>query len=369
MLEGPRPAYEEEMPALSKLVDSVFGMSPPGDMFSLFPALFNEDNLPNLWVCADGDKIAGHVGYITRWLSLGGCSVKAGLMGAVATDPAYRGKGLASALVQRALWSAREDGADIMLISGNRTLYERIGAADVGRYAAVEVAADAAVKLARPGYSFAPVEWDDLDVLAELYTHRRAFFLRTQEDWSEAWTGYRNGVRKGGLFKVLSDDEIVAYLVAGEPNKDGRSDIAEWGGSENAMLSALSELITALGAKSVKLRFDAIRTRLCEKLESAGASVKYEGFGGTLAVLNFEQLMDRLYPWFEQCGNPEAIERSCMEFAGRCVLTLAEDAAGLAPIDTARLIFGTPDERELDVSHLLTAGLPAPIAEYGLSYI
>jgi hypothetical protein len=357
------------MPALSKLVDKVFKMSPPGDMFSLFPTLFNEDNLPNLWVYADGEKIASHVGYITRWVSLGGCSVKAGLMGAVATDPKYRGKGLASVLVQRALWAAREDGVDIMMISGSRTLYERVGATEAGCHVEATLTSETAKSFARPSVSLAPADWDDLDDLAELYTHRRAYFLRTQEDWSETWTSYQNGARQGGFFKVLEQNQIVAYFVAGKPNKDGKSDIAEWGGSENAMLAALSKLAKTLGATSLKLRFDAARSHLAERLLSAGAKLKFEGFGGTITIVNFEQLMDRLYPWFEQSGSPEAVERSYMEHAGQYVLTLGEEGIALSPINAVKLIFDTTPTVDLEIPELLTTGFPVPIPEYGISYI
>jgi hypothetical protein len=85
--------------------------------------------------------------------------------------------------------------------------------------------------------------------------------------------------------------------------------------------------------------------------------------------VNFEQLMDRLYPWFEQSGSPEAVERSFMEHAGQCVLTLSEEGIALSPINAVKLIFDTTPTVDLEIPELLTTGFPIPLPEYGISYI
>ena len=131
-MEGPRTPRREETASLARLVDAVFMEGQQGRMFQCFPTFFAEENHENHLVFAEGDEMLSHVGMLYRWACLAGCTVRMACVGAVGTHEAYRGRGMATALFQAACEKALADGVDFMMISGNRGLYQRPGAAEVG---------------------------------------------------------------------------------------------------------------------------------------------------------------------------------------------------------------------------------------------
>ena len=95
-MEGPRALRADELESLRELVDEVFRKNSPRSMFDDYPQLFNQGNLHRLRVCVDDGKVVTHIGYTERFASILGCTVKVGCIGAVATHPDYRGRGLAT---------------------------------------------------------------------------------------------------------------------------------------------------------------------------------------------------------------------------------------------------------------------------------
>ena len=68
-----------------------------------FPLIFNRNNLDNMRVMADGDRLVAHVGIYQSGISIYGDRLQTGSIGAVCTHPDYRGKGLATVLFADAL--------------------------------------------------------------------------------------------------------------------------------------------------------------------------------------------------------------------------------------------------------------------------
>jgi len=114
-------------------------------------------------------------------------------------------------------------------------------------------------------------------------------------------------------------------------------------------------------------------------LESIGAEVSYGSTGGTIAILDFPRLCERLRPMFEETVGSETAQK--MEFRerdGLYVISLGEDEVVIGDAhDAARLIFGDPPDRDerteiaaqSRLSEVLDAIFPVPRPEYGLSYI
>src|SRR5947209_4184266 len=120
-----RACRPEERDALLTLVNRVFAAG--GDMGTAFPLLFGPDNLDGLRIVSGDQGPVAHVGVCIRPAVILGARLKVASIGAVCTDPAHRGGGLASALMADARRYARENGASLMLISGGRGLYRRLG--------------------------------------------------------------------------------------------------------------------------------------------------------------------------------------------------------------------------------------------------
>jgi len=182
-MEGPRVVRHEEKDSLARLVDTIFMDGQPGRMSQCFPAYFAEENRENHFVYAQGDKILSHVGMLYRWACLAGCTVRVACIGAVGTLEAYRGQGMATALFEIACQKAFKDGVDFMMISGNRGLYQRAGAAEVGHDYKGIIERATAKTLYTSELEITDFTEADIPSCAAAYNSRLAHFIRPREDW------------------------------------------------------------------------------------------------------------------------------------------------------------------------------------------
>jgi predicted N-acetyltransferase YhbS len=74
-----------------------------------------------------GDDVLSHVDVYWRSVAVGASDVPAAAIGQVCTDQAFRGLGLASALVRAAHRVAAERGIEWAALFGDLELYERFG--------------------------------------------------------------------------------------------------------------------------------------------------------------------------------------------------------------------------------------------------
>jgi predicted N-acetyltransferase YhbS len=133
--DGPRPASADELEDLLELIERVFrtsmGMGPTMELE--FPLLFSPANTGNLVIVREGKggPVVSHAGLLLQRVVIGDAELPVGCIGAVCTDPAHRGRGLAGACVEACIELARRSGCLLALISGTGGIYERAGAAPV----------------------------------------------------------------------------------------------------------------------------------------------------------------------------------------------------------------------------------------------
>src|SRR5437763_11706480 len=108
-----RGCRAEEMSAVAALASRVF-RSDGGDMGADYPLMFASDNRDGQRIAVDRGVPVAHVGVCIRDAVLLGAPLRVASIGAVCTDPEYRGQGLASALMADAQQFARERGASLM---------------------------------------------------------------------------------------------------------------------------------------------------------------------------------------------------------------------------------------------------------------
>ncbi len=74
-----------------------------------------------------GEDVLSHLDLYWRSVGVGSAEISVAAIGQVATDPAYRGLGLASGLVRTAHRVAAERGTPWAALFGDLALYERFG--------------------------------------------------------------------------------------------------------------------------------------------------------------------------------------------------------------------------------------------------
>jgi hypothetical protein len=394
--DGPRALGTGEWEQLNYVVSTVFRPS----MFANYPQLFNERNRENLRVVGEGGRLVCHVGYIKRPASLAGCKIDVCCIGAVATLDEARGKGYASLAFQDACDKAAADGVDVMLISGGRGLYTRVGCRQVGNDLDFSLDETALARLAsvRPpgGGAFAVEKLDSRSIpqLSALYAAEPVRFIRHGEDWEMA---FECGVvmnTPSEFWGVTAANTLVAYLIVHRPDQARRREgeapavrVVEFAGQRAAVMSALSELRRHYGTERVTLHVQGTDPVLGSVLRTAsGVNGTPNGSSGTIRILNFEQLMERCRPLLVERAGIEAV--AAMTFhadsrpgSGEGSFSIRRGGDEVRIPDLASLglfVFGShrplaaPDSEPVGSAPLLEdlrRALPLPSLWYGMSYV
>jgi GNAT superfamily N-acetyltransferase len=289
-LDGPRGVRPGELPALLQLVDSVFRPE-GGAMGAEFPTLFCESNGPWLRTFWDGERPVSHAGFWLGRIRSHGRVLDVAHLGAVCTAPGYRGRGLASALLADALPRLQERGVSLLLISGDRTLYRRLGARRFGPLWRFEVDQAAAAALAAPGLPvrvLAGPEPAALEAMRRLQGAEAVRYERAEEDWAALLPAKGYAPPAGGARAALAGDGLPsAYLLCGAPRGDAARvlPVDEFAGDRRAVLSALGPLLAAAGCERAVLLAQPGDAALAAPLRALGLEPARAWHQGTAVVL------------------------------------------------------------------------------------
>lgn len=389
MADGPRPLRTDEWDQLNALVSAVFRPT----MFHDYPQLFDEQNRQNLRVVAEDGKVVCHVGMIERPASLAGCHVDVACIGAVATYEEYRGNGFASRAFQDCCDKAAADGVDLMLISGGRGLYTRVGCRRVGQDWDFVVDAQNVGNLrslAPRSVEVTPVGVEQANDLRILYQAEPVRFLRPLDDWHKAFACRVVMARTAEFWGVLAGSTLLAYLIVNPPSAMRRNPddpalirVAEYAGDRAAIVSALPILFDHYRAERLLVHVQATDPVFRARLVESGVVGIPSPTWGTVRVINFPRLMERCRPLLaERIGAAsaaelrfEADERPGSALGG-FTIRRGSDALRVPDLGAlAHYLFGAPDGTvpALEGSPVLAAELapapPLPILWYGISYV
>lgn len=397
MEPAPRALQPHEWDSLNRLVSTVFRPT----MFEHYPQLFNEANRENLRVVVLDGEVVSHVGMTQRWASLAGCTVKVACIGAVATYEAYRGRGYATATFADARRKARADGVDLMLISGGRGLYLRAGCRRVGCDLEYIAAAEhqqvlTALVPASHHLRLRPAGPEHIPTLRALHAAEPVRFIRPLEDWEMALQCRIVMNRPADFYLVEQDSPVtgapsavVAYLIVQRPEPERApagqqpvpltARVAEFAGDRRAVAAALPLVQQHYPVPRVRLHVLGSDAVLQAQLNAAGLGGMPAPASGTLLVINFPQLMERLRPYLaERLGQAVA---QALEFSEapdeRYVIRRGSDAIVLpGPGHLGNFLFGTVDpnadcapEGDAALLALLRQALPLPALWYGVNYV
>lgn len=299
-----------------------------GSMLKDYPLLFSEENAHNILCVEEDGKIVSIVGLLFRDIQIFSVKIKVSLIGSVCTDEKYRRKGYSTILMNEAGKISIENGASLMLISGDNSVYKRFGAVNAGIYFAHPVLGNASVK-----YRRATVK--DIELLAHLHSMDPVRFIRYKK-----------------IFKIMIETSMAidrpadifisnsAYVVITKSAFEGdqRYYCVEYGGCQ----IDIAELV-----KSVTETFEPliIYTKLSDcvlnKIFQSKDSQKRE-FMGSIKILDKVSFFSQIKPYLEE------------QMLGEVKI---EDLSQLT-----RYIFGAPNKEK-------TMKWPLPLPDYGMDYV
>ncbi len=368
-LQGPRCALGGELGSIAELADAVFMSGRTGIMGDLFPRLFHRDNLENLFVFSEAGRVVCHVGMIERRARIAACELQVACMGAVATHETCRGRGMASQLVLAALDKARADGVDVVLISGDRTLYRRVGAFPVG--CDFQCVADARVleRAHDPRLRVRGAFPGDLSACSAAYDAKPVRFVRPMREWKDRTGSNAAAEGRHHLLVVEEEGAFRGYAAVNREDERGYGEVVEIGGAPAAVAGALYSISRQTGQGPLKIRLQQHDTVLRGHLTDAGAMFAPVSVDGSWMIAGFVRLMERLRPWIEERAGRAAVQSlQCGENEGTCMLSMLGETAALSRTEAVRMIFGTPDGMP-PCPPAWRGVFPLPTVAYGIGYV
>ena len=374
-LEGPRGTRIDERDKMIRLVNHVFmeQQNRSGDMREFFPVLFADQNLENCRILLDGGQPVTHVGYVVRDAIIRASTVTLACVGSVCTYEDYRGRGLASAVLDDCEARMRRQGVDVVLVSGGRGLYLRRGARTVGRHVRYRLTPADANRLEDRSISIRPARAEDRPILAALYDMSPVRHVRSPLDWDRWLACGWCGMAVAPVYFACRGDEPTAYVVQAKLRDEQEAAVAhEWAG-DAAAVAALLAALPGLSERAVaEVVADPIMDGpLVAILDAAGLDAEPANFGRTVKVLRPSALFDKLRPQLTPRGRDIRVTAT----GDGARLKLGPDALELAADEVARAFFGDPDDvlpaRFESAGSLGRAWLdsfPFPLPRYGYNY-
>ncbi len=295
-MQGPRTIRLKEFPQLEPLFHTCFSI-PKKDFVKKFPILFDRQRMDNMNVMVEKGRVASHVGAVRRALDLLGTRLQATFIGAVCTYPAFEGQGLASKLLHHVIKKDRKQGCDLLLISGFRGLYQRLGAAYVGRIAMLKGSASK-IKRLLP-VSVRRTRLRDIKAMHGLHQQEPVHVVRPEDDLRVIWRTKFASARDVEFYTVLLADRVAGYFVVPRPfRKD--SWVVEYAGLKAALVEALPELAKKLKAKTLQFKVPSADQEMARLVREAGFRPRPAEMDFTVVVINFQGLMHKLKPAFQR---------------------------------------------------------------------
>lgn len=374
-LDGPRALARAERPALLDLVGRVFRPEMRDD----YAPLYADANLDNCRAVFDGPRPVSFIAYRAFEARLGGARVRLACLGSVATDPDYRGRGLATRVLEDCEARMVASGVHGVLISGARTLYTRQGARRVGRWTHFRVTPAEAGRLAASGIEVAPAR-KRADALEALNAEEPVAWVRSSGHWAgELATGVCEN-HPATPYLVLKGGRPAAYLVVhatrGEAEK-AENRVCEWAGPRALVAGALARVAKLQPVACFQIKVPGHDATMRAALEGAGLAGEAAPGQYTLKVLDPAALWRAALPLARERAGGLADEVGVrLALNGRFEFRLGPDALALDWDALPRAFFGDADgaDREWFASagrlgEALARALPLPCLRYGYNYV
>lgn len=348
-----------------------------------FPYLLSEDNMENMMIVKDGDRVVSIASFLKRDILVEGHPIKTASIGAVCTYEEYRGKQLSSKALDSVEEKMKKDGVMLSLVSGTRTLYTRRNYVELNSMTRYEYKSDELSDIIESGenigYKITEYSEDNeehIQAISRLYNQKSNRFIRDLEEfktiiksrpftWGEL--DYRTVV-------IEKDSKIEAYLIL-QTISQKNGVVVEVGGNNTAIEYGVAYLTKELNLE--KTVYDIPENEVSSRLEKCPE--ENIANGGTVKIINYVELMEALRPYFSQYYiDSEELEFSEMNSGqesseidnSKTVYRIkiddeVLDIEGVGNI--TNLIFGDPREvleslkDKPEIEKLVSRALPVPI--------
>ncbi|HOK55808.1 MAG TPA: GNAT family N-acetyltransferase [bacterium] len=320
------------------------------------PIMYSKENIEkgNTFIAIENKKIVSFVGLVEEEINVYGNRMKIGEIGNVCTHPDYRGKGFASALLQKAIEKATEDKIAYLMISGGRSLYKRIGAVSM-LYYVYQIRG----KNKKVDFKIKRFRDEMFSDCMKIYQKEPVRFIRNK-DFSQLFSLYNGKYRKkvmlceSRIYVIQKEREILGYWAEGE--RKGVINIGynrEFAGSRKFLVEAWK---SRRGKKNI---FVPLWDR---ELHYLLGKEKEKREMGTILLINPEILFSSLYDFFRERN----IEIEYRTEDNKFLLKAYNEEKKFENLTTfSEFLFNFHEENQNGIWKKI---LPIPLPSYGLNY-
>ncbi|UCC69204.1 MAG: GNAT family N-acetyltransferase [Armatimonadota bacterium] len=372
-MDGPRPPHASEIDDLTALLLEVFKFFRDHSSHErLRRDLSRRARMRTTRVIVEDGKPVSHICTVYDRLSILGCRVKVGSVSSVCTHPEYRGRGFARTILAQSFAEMRAAGARIVIVSGNRGLYQRAHCVPAGWMLEGRVHRDS-FAAGSSGLTVRRGDPDDWPILSALHGAEPVRFLRTADSFARLgawWVGC-----PPELWLVESHDTPVAYLWLGplwELHRNPSRDICEYAGFRAALVEAIPQILHAANLEELGMAVLGHDREFAYLLSSRGIELKPATLAGTHGLLNLPGLMRDMRPYLAARLPRADLRRLSFDQHGdTCAFGLGEERLALDASQATRLVLGVPEARSIsgELGRVLSSIFPLPIPMAGFNSV
>ncbi|MBY2476664.1 GNAT family N-acetyltransferase [Clostridioides difficile] len=355
----PRSAKLEEFDKVIELINYVFRISRnhKPTMMEEFPILLNKNNIENMIVISEDNKIVSDVNYLIQDVSIQGNNLKVAAIGGVCTHPDYEKKGYSSKILDKVEEKMFYDGVDVVIISGTRTLYSRRNCSLVKSFYKYTIKPEN-VKIPYEIVEFDETNFerdDDLNKMVELYNQNSTRFIRTKDEFKKllhAATIAWGPIDYKKVF-IKENNNVIGYLIIRTIKKENSivGEVAEIGLNSVNVENVLKYVTNKFGLEYLDYKVHV--RNLKDQLQ--GSEIKTLDYQqGTIKIINFVKLCNNLRSYFNQYIDSEILKY--MEFKqleNKYIIKCKEEELVIESLDKLnKLFFEKNKEQYNEFKHL-----------------
>ncbi|MCT4508459.1 MAG: GNAT family N-acetyltransferase [Tepidibacter sp.] len=335
----PESAKIEEFEEVIKLINKVFrisrGYNPT--MQQEFPLLLNKDNIENMIVIKENKKIVSDVNYLIQDILIQGIKIKTASIGAVCTDKEHEGKRYSSKILDRVEEKMYDDGVDIVLISGDRSLYTRRMCSKVKNFYKYTITPkDIQLNLDIQEYNEKYI-----NQMIQMYNQNSTRYFRTKNQFE---TLLKSATIPFGNYKykklvIKKDDNLIGYIVIRLIDKEEKKigQIIELNLAPNYVNDTISYLAYKYDLDYVDYW---VHVKDCKNHIENSDEVSIDYLHGTIKIINYEKLCKNLHNYFSQYLDNEILDN--MEFEdldNRYLIKYKDEELVIENVDSLNKLF------------------------------
>ncbi|MEF3302353.1 GNAT family N-acetyltransferase [Paenibacillus sp. GYB003] len=281
-----------------------------------------------------GGRLVSFAGLVPSVVRVGAARLQVYSYGAVCTHPDFRGKGIASAVLDYAKLHVRRADASLLLVSGTRSLYTSAGCFPFGTFRNYTLLPEHGPLLASrlsPEAGCRTTDAADWFRLRRLSAEKPAHY--EQSLWDLADLLRAKGVASMRRMEQIAliaeqDGEATAFCVLalkreGDGSGARNGFVIEWAGGAGGFCSLLRHALETKLADRLDVTVSWHETEVAELLGDIGAESAEADNSGTVHIADAEKLFRQLQPYWEQrAGRGAVMPAVRLGAEGACEVTL-----------------------------------------------